>query len=215
MRLCSQPSTIYSLATSSDGQFAFLALAGGGLLRTQLRSCEPGIVDGRLDGHMDDVNCVEVWGDFVVSGSDDRTVRVWKAEDSGPEACVATLAGHSARVWCTLTTEEYIYSASADNSVCVWDARAAFAGAAALVTRLDKHSDTVFVLAAAAGCIYSGSADKTIKRWTSAQHTLQLSWQAHDVSETYAIPCMHSHAYCICRMPVFRLQSRAWPMLSM
>ena len=60
---CSQPSTVYSLDASADGQFAFLALAGGGLLRTRLSKWA---LDGRLDGHTDDVNCVEVRGEFVV-----------------------------------------------------------------------------------------------------------------------------------------------------
>lgn len=157
----------------------FLALAGGGLLRTQLQPCA---LDGRLEGHTDDVNCVEVWRGLVVSGSDDRTVRVWKADGSGQEACIATLEGHTARIWYTLTTDDYIYSASADNTVCVWDAHAATVGVAALVTRLEGHSDTVFALAVAAGFIYSGSADKCIKQWSSSSHTLCQSWQAHDVS---------------------------------
>ncbi|KAL3921671.1 MAG: hypothetical protein SGPRY_004822 [Prymnesium sp.] len=181
----SQPSTIYSVAASADGGFVFLALAGGGLLRTQLQPCA---LDGRLEGHTDDVNCVEVWRGLVVSGSDDRTVRVWKADGSGQEACIATLEGHTARIWYTLTTDDYIYSASADNTVCVWDAHAATVGVAALVTRLEGHSDTVFALAVAAGFIYSGSADKCIKQWSSSSHTLCQSWQAHDVSRKIR-PC--------------------------
>jgi WD40 repeat protein len=97
MGLCSQPSTIYSIGASADGSHAFLALAGGGLLRTRL---SPWGLDGQLDGHTDDVNSVEVRGDFVISGSDDRTVRVWRANGSGTDACVTTLDAHSARVWC-------------------------------------------------------------------------------------------------------------------
>eukprot|EP00976_Prorocentrum_cordatum_P114472 1195853-Prorocentrum_minimum.AAC.7 len=50
-----------------------------------------------LEGHMDSTNCVQFDDKLLVSGSLDRTVRVW---DLLKWDCVHVLQGHTATVWC-------------------------------------------------------------------------------------------------------------------
>lgn len=115
------------------------------------------------------VQCVAVLADQrrVVSGSLDRTLRLWLA-DGGQ--CLRTLRGHSGGVYCVAVLprgggeDEHIVSGSDDNTLRVWDA----ASGRALQT-LRGHSDTVacvVTLALSSGAyVVSGSWDKTLRVW--------------------------------------------------
>ncbi|KAH8087564.1 hypothetical protein JL720_6874 [Aureococcus anophagefferens] len=93
------------------------------------------------------VNCVAVFPDGrrVVSGSGDKTVKVW---DAATGECVATLAGHSDEVWCVAVFP---------------DGRRVVSG---------SHDKTVKVNGVAVfpdgRRVVSGSSDKTVKVWSVA-----------------------------------------------
>ena len=76
-----------------------------------------------LEGHSEIVMSVALSPDGrrIVSGSWDRSVRVWDAESG---ACVATLEGHSYGVMSVAFSPDgrRIVSGSGDKSVRVWDA---------------------------------------------------------------------------------------------
>jgi hypothetical protein len=122
-----------------------------------------------LKGHTSMVQCVAVLADQrrVVSGSLDRTLRLWLA-DGGQ--CLRTLRGHSGGVYCVAllprggAEDERVVSGSDDNTLRVWDA----ASGRALQT-LRGHSDTVacvVTLALPTGAyVVSGSWDKTLRVW--------------------------------------------------
>lgn len=102
-----------------------------------------------LVGHASNVCSLRTHGSYIVSGSWDSTVRVWKNWE-----CVATLAGHSHSVWSVLPIDEdRILSASADKTVCLWsisspkEALYVFEGANQAVRDLVLVSDTAFVSA--------------------------------------------------------------------
>jgi WD40 repeat protein len=67
------------------------------------------------------VNALAAWGDTLISGSCDHTIRVWDLSTWGLDA---TLTGHEDSV-CALAVEgEWLYSASVDGShgtIRVWD----------------------------------------------------------------------------------------------
>ena len=77
-----------------------------------------------LRGHEDVVGCVAVTPDGrrIVSGSGDRTVRLWDAKSA---AELAVLRGHEGIVRCVAVTPDgrRIVSGSGDETVRVWDAR--------------------------------------------------------------------------------------------
>jgi len=54
----------------------------------------------------------------LVSGSYDKTVRVW---DLRMGTCLRVLAGHSKAVFCLQTAYDRIVSGSADSTVRIWD----------------------------------------------------------------------------------------------
>ncbi len=80
-----------------------------------------------LHGDTDYVNCVAFVGNTFVSGSDDRTVRVWRAPFSEGTKCVRVLKEHTSwvfRVWlCPPPNEHIVVSVDYDNAVHVHDIR--------------------------------------------------------------------------------------------
>ncbi|XP_068655176.1 protein JINGUBANG-like [Aristolochia californica] len=85
---------------------------------------------GVLRGHKLAVLCLAASGNFVFSGSADKTICVWKRETSGVHTCLTVLAGHAGPVKCLAVDEDrdsspedgrwILYSGSLDRSVKVW-----------------------------------------------------------------------------------------------
>jgi WD40 repeat protein len=103
----------------------------------------------------------------IVSGSQDKTVRVWDGE-SGEE--VAVLKGHDGAVYsvCSFRTAEgavRIVSGSYDKTVRVWDGESG--EEVAVLKGHDGGVGSVCSFRAAEGAvrIVSGSEDKTVRIW--------------------------------------------------
>jgi len=75
-----------------------------------------------LSGHTDEVNNLTFSSDggSLVSGSDDKTVKLWDVQTGG---VVKTFSGHTKRVWSVSISADHtkIASGSADNTICLWD----------------------------------------------------------------------------------------------
>ena len=116
-----------------------------------------------LRGHDDDVNAVAVMPDGrrAVSGSKDRTLKVWDLE-SGAE--LATLRGHSGWVWAVAVTPDgrRAVSGSGDKTLTVWDLESG-----AKLDTLRGHDDDVNAVAVMPDGrrAVSGSKDRTLKVW--------------------------------------------------
>lgn len=54
-----------------------------------------------LIGHMSNVCCLSSHGDVIVSGSWDKTVKIWRNWE-----CIATLEGHGQAVWDVIALED-------------------------------------------------------------------------------------------------------------
>lgn len=128
-----------------------------------------------LEGHTSWVYCIVVdpAGRRLVSGADDRSVRLWDL-DSG--TCLHTMMGHTSFVLSVEwdSTGSLVASGSNDDTVRIWDAET---GAARHT--LTGHSFAVNALVAhpADDLLASGSADKIVLvwRWSTGERIWKLS----------------------------------------
>jgi WD40 repeat protein len=116
-----------------------------------------------LAGHTDPVYSVSMSpdGTRAVSGSWDRTVRVWDLETGG---CLRTLAGHTDRVYSVSISSDgtRAVSGSNDHTVRVWDLETG-----ACLRVLEGHTDRVYSVSVSPDGTraVSGSRDHTVRVW--------------------------------------------------
>jgi WD40 repeat protein len=118
-----------------------------------------------LQGHEGGVNCIAISADgaHIVSGSQDKTIRVWDARTG--EAITGPIQGHSGPVLSVMFSPDgaRIVSGSLDKTICVWDA---WTGEIAMGP-MQGHTDSVQSVAFSPDgeCIVSGSSEGTICVW--------------------------------------------------
>jgi WD40 repeat protein len=133
-----------------------------------------------LLGHTARVCCVAISrdGTRIVSGSADRTVKVWNAQ-TGHE--IRSFKGHTEAVSSVAISGDgkRIVSGSADKTVKVWDATTG-----KKMLSFEKHTGEVRTVAISRDGkrIVSGSADWTVKVWDTATGKEMLSLKALFVS---------------------------------
>merc|ERR550514_2124397 len=117
----------------------------------------------KLEGHSAPVFAVCVVGDLLVTGSEDRLLKLWNASGD----CVATLEGHQGWVKalaslpdCAFLPNGAFASAANDGAVKVWDVAGRCCAAS-----LSGHQGPVFSLTATADGLASGGRDKTVRAW--------------------------------------------------
>jgi WD40 repeat protein len=148
------------------------------LLRSRLDpQPEPPLWLRSLEGHTGGVNAVAVSPDgrFIVSGSDDRTVKVWELESG---RLLRSLEGHADRVWAVAVSPDgrFIVSGSDDRTVKVWELESG-----RLLRSLEGHTGGVNEVAVSPDgrFIVSGSEDRTVKVWELESGRLLRSLEGH------------------------------------
>jgi WD40 repeat protein len=138
---------------------------------------EPPLWLRSLEGHTDWVRAMALSPDgrTIVSGSLDRTVKVWDAHDG---RLLRSLEGHTAWVNAVALSADgrTIVSGSEDRTVKVWDA-----ASGRLLRSLEGHTDAVLAVALSADgrTIVSGSEDRTVKVWDAHDGRLLRSLEGH------------------------------------
>ena len=127
--------------------------------RTEMNLRQNPIKDPKvLKGHDDHViTCLEFFGNKIVSGSDDNTLKVWCAVTG---KCLRTLSGHTGGVWTSQMDAHFIISGSTDRCLKVWDV-----ATGTCLHTLRGHTSTVRCMKLHQGIVVSGSRDATLRIW--------------------------------------------------
>jgi WD40 repeat protein len=150
---------------AKDGVYSLAAweghlISGHGSGAMRVWNVATGVCDRLLEGHTRAVRCLAVSGTGLVSGSDDRSVKVWAMGAGASWACERTLVGHAHEVSSLATWQGKVLSGSGDRSVRVWDV-----GTGAHDATLIGHKGTVWGLAVHGDRLLSASWDGTIREW--------------------------------------------------
>jgi WD40 repeat protein len=128
-----------------------------------------------VTGHSMDAVCLSADGRYALSGSNDKTVRLW---DLSADACVRTLSGHTGPVKCVCLSADgrHALSGSNDRTMRLWDVgtgecRRIFEGHAEAVAAACLSADGRYAL--------SGSYDKTIRLWDAEDGRCLRTCEGH------------------------------------
>ncbi|KAA1138867.1 hypothetical protein PGTUg99_025767 [Puccinia graminis f. sp. tritici] len=128
-------------------------------------------VSKKLKGHKDSVYCLQMHDQQIITGSRDRTIKVW---DTRTRECQRTLVGHKGSVLCVRFDEQVLLSGSSDSSVFVWD-KARWT----VVIELVGHRSGVLDLGLTPTAFVSCSKDTTIKVWARPDGALLRTISGH------------------------------------
>lgn len=108
-------------------------------------------------GHTDDVTCLQFNRKYLMTGSYDSTIRIWKV-DTGQ--CLKVLSGHTKGIRSLVFDSQKLITGGLDNTIKVWNYHtgqciSTYRGHDAAVVSVDFCNKT----------IVSGSADHTVKVW--------------------------------------------------
>jgi len=148
--------------TAIDEQRTFISCHSG--LRHLLRwDIETSQHTESFEGHEADVYAVHADGPsaLLVSGSKDRTIKVWDTRTQSSSS-IQTLRAHSAAVLDLKLRGNRIVSASRDKTVRMWDIRLP----SVPLATFEGHSAEVYCVDFRDRMVLSGSRDTSLKIWT-------------------------------------------------
>ncbi|XP_064633265.1 uncharacterized protein LOC135491374 [Lineus longissimus] len=133
-----------------------------------------------FEGHTQGISCVQFDDTRIVSGSSDKTIKVWNIRTNTPWS-VQTLVGHSGTVRCLHLEGNRLVSGSTDTTIKVWDLsmQQSWSSIACKVTMIG-HTDTVRCLQVDDEKIVSGSYDKTLKVWDMRTGDCRMTLRGHN-----------------------------------
>ncbi|XP_072027090.1 uncharacterized protein [Amphiura filiformis] len=139
-----------------------------------------------FEGHTQGISCVQFDDTRIVSGSSDKSIKVWNIRTNSPWS-VQTLVGHSGTVRCLHLEGNRLVSGSTDRTIKVWDLsmQNSWSSIACKVT-MTGHQDTVRCLQVDYEKVVSGSYDRTLKVWDIRTGRCKLTLRGH----TGAVLCL-------------------------
>lgn len=111
-----------------------------------------------LRGHTDDIECLEVFGRHILSGSWDCTLMLW---DTSSKLALKTFHGHEEVVYCCQFNDHVAVSGSGDGTVRVWQLVDGTCG-----YTLRGHKQEVHCVAFNNEALVSGGSDSVIIVWS-------------------------------------------------
>jgi WD40 repeat protein len=119
-----------------------------------------------LAGHTGEVRALAVWESLLVSGSADRSVRVWAMGPGAPWPCERTLAGEEEPVCALAVWRGRVVCGSEGPRVRVWDAATGAQEAA-----FAAHEFGVLGLAVRGDRLFTSSLDGEVREWAAGTWT--------------------------------------------
>ena len=175
-------SKLAAMATSSTPSDSAMPEMNKRLQEALVRKFGPGVTDYSLaiqyalarwhkhaptvcTHHTKRVQCIGVLPDGrVLSGSLDKTIKVWDLTKPNGEQCAHTLTGHTDWVRCIGILDGRVLSGSSDKTIKVWDLTKP--NGEQCTHNLTGHTGWVRCIGVLPdGRVVSGSDDKTIKMW--------------------------------------------------
>ncbi|XP_042222075.1 WD repeat-containing protein 86-like [Homarus americanus] len=115
-----------------------------------------------LADHTDSINCMTIADDesVLVTGSEDKTARMWTTQDPDGSECLGTLEGHTGYVTTVHVFDTIIITGSSDKTIRKWDMTTCecdfiYSG----------HTAEVMQVICTGDYIISSAKDKTAKIW--------------------------------------------------
>lgn len=112
-------------------------------------------------------------GQYIASGSDDRTIKIWDTKRDAASACISTLECHEYYVFSVAFSPDgrYIASVLSNKTIKIWDTERD--AASACILTLEGHEYYIISVAFSPdGCrVASYSDDQTIKIWDAKTGT--------------------------------------------
>lgn len=105
-----------------------------------------------LPGHEGPTGCVVAWGDLLVTGSYDKTARLW--DETG--TCVAVLRGHERAVHRLIIWGDLLVTTSHDDTVRLWTKEGTCIGRVQLeetINHMTRWNDGLVIAVTAAGVL--------------------------------------------------------------
>ncbi|KAI4382569.1 hypothetical protein MLD38_008519 [Melastoma candidum] len=124
-------SAVNALALTEDGEVLYSGACDRSILVWEWegsRNDQGMVLAGALRGHSKAILSLAVVGDLVVSGSADKTLRVWRRGVDKAYSCLGVLEGHTKPVKCVAAREDRtsdgrgyrVYSGGLDRDIKVW-----------------------------------------------------------------------------------------------
>ncbi|KAK7265725.1 hypothetical protein RJT34_33348 [Clitoria ternatea] len=123
-------SGINALALSNDGSVLYSGACDRSILVSEKGENGKLLVVGALRGHTKSILCLAVVLDLVCSGSEDKTIRIWRGTVEKVYSCLAVLEGHKGPIKSLTAVVEHcdhpsegsfiVYSGSLDCDIKVW-----------------------------------------------------------------------------------------------
>ncbi len=138
-----------------------------------------------MEGHEGEIECVQFDDRFIVSGSQDKTIRVW---DASSGSNYGILRGHDESVTCLQLDSDLIVSGSSDTTIRLWEitstrkrrnSKEISEYGFELVRVMTGHEGTIYCLALDPRVILSGGADCKIKIWDRQSGNLRRTLEGH------------------------------------
>lgn len=109
-------------------------------------------------GHTEGATCLQFNNKYLISGSDDTTIKVWRTSTG---ECLRTLTGHSEGIRALVFDHQKLITGGLDTTIRVWN----YHSGECLSVYRGGHSKAVLSLDFLGKTIVSGSADLTVKVW--------------------------------------------------
>ncbi|XP_055085815.1 F-box/WD repeat-containing protein 10 [Periophthalmus magnuspinnatus] len=113
-----------------------------------------------LSGHMGAVNSLDVWGDRLVSGAKDNTVKVWDLQKG--KVCEEFNFKHPSSVQCVKIHQTRVYSSCDKGKVKIWDLEKA-----AVLKAIDGHQSSVRCLFFDEWHLLTGDVEGAVMAWST------------------------------------------------